>query len=77
MTECINELYLPIKTLALHLTLVTSIPALLDIINFSKLSGYNVNWNKSKALPLTAFFFSSKYLFQARSFQSPLREFGV
>lgn len=35
---------------------VTSIPALLDIINnFPKLSGYRVTWNKSEALPLAAY----------------------
>lgn len=39
----------------------TSVPSFLDTINsFLKISGYRVNWEKSKALSLTKFCHSSK-----------------
>ena len=49
-----------------------SVPALLRIIeSFSSFSGYRVNWAKSEALPLTSY--CPKSLFQAGSFQWPLK----
>lgn len=42
--------------LCLPSDLFTSIPAVLDINKFSKLSCYRFNWNKSEVLPLMALF---------------------